>query len=336
MAKASVKNNELAMALVLKHPDATSTSLGRRLYAENVERFPTQNAAYLAIRRAKGNQGNHHRKYTPNLGKPNGTVGWVPECPPSQAESWEPFVIESPARVLSLSDAHVPYHVPKAIEAAVEYARKKFKPDVVLLNGDWADFYQVSRWEKNPDRCDGMVAEMQVVEESLSWLRGRFPKARMIYKMGNHEERWDKYIWGKAPELWKLSACRIWDILKLHEKGIEWVSDQRPIMAGELPILHGHELGNFTNSVNHARGSFLRTLHAVLVGHGHRTSTHCEPNMFKSETTTWSQGALCDLSPEYARFNKWNWGFATVETDKAGAFNLMNYRMNNDFSVRTS
>lgn len=336
MAKAPT-SVELARKLSAEHPDAPTKTLARRLYNENIERFPTFDAAYCCMRRARGNHGNHNRNrsvVTPER-RPNGKAGWVAECPPSHAEDWSPFDLGAGVRVLSLSDAHVPYHEPKAITAAVEYARKKLKPTVVLINGDWCDFYSVSRWDKDPKKRD-FIGELETCRESLSWLRGRFPKARFVFKEGNHEERYTKFIWNKASELWGLDCCRIEHILKFEEMGIEIVSDQRPVLAGGLPILHGHELGNFTNSVNHARGSFLRTLHTVLVGHGHRTSTHCEPNMFGSETTTWSQGCLCNRAPDYAKFNKWNWGFACADVASDKSFDLMNYRLSSDYEVRTA
>lgn len=328
---------DLARKLCESHPQAPSHTLAKRLYRENVERFSTYNAAYLCIRRARGNQGVKMRNKCKDGGtrRENGTSGWAPECPPSHAEPWTPFDLGAGVRVLSLSDAHVPYHEPKVITASVEYARRKLKPDVVLINGDWCDFYSVSRWDKDPKKRD-FVGELDTCRESLSWLRGRFPKARFVFKEGNHEERFTKFIWNKASELWGMDACRLEHILKLEEMGIEIVTDQRPVMAGGLPILHGHELGNFTNSVNHARGSFLRTLHTVLVGHGHRTSTHCEPNMFGSETTTWSQGCLCNRAPDYAKFNKWNWGFAFADVAQDGSFDLMNYRLSADCEVRTA
>jgi hypothetical protein len=56
-------------------------------------------------------------------------------------------------------------------------------------------------------------------------------------------------------------------------------------MCGELPVLHGHEKGKGISSpVNQARGAFLRLLHTVLEGHGHRTSGHAESDMWHRET----------------------------------------------------
>lgn len=337
MAKAPT-NADLARELVRRFPTAPSKTLARRLYDENKERFSNLEAARSSLRRVRGNIGVHNRQHNPDKStmRANGKSGWTPECPPSQAEPWTPFVLDTPCRVLSLSDAHVPYHEPKAIEAAVEYARKNFKPDVVLINGDWCDFYSVSRWDKDPKRRN-FVSELGVCEESLRWLRGRFPKARIVFKYGNHEERYTKFIWNKAPELWGLDACRIENILHLDSMGIEIVDDQRPVMAGKLPVLHGHELPKgLTNPVNMARGAFLRTNHTVLVGHGHRTSGHAESDMFGSEIFCWSQGCLCDMNPEYARINRWNRGFAEIDVSRDGSFDVKNLRITGDHEVRQS
>jgi hypothetical protein len=50
----------------------------------------------------------------------------------------------------------------------------------------------------------------------------------------------------------------------------------------------------------------------------------------------WSTGCLCDLTPEYARVNRWNWGFATVTVDTAGSFDVDNYRISAKGEIRSS
>ena len=107
-------------------------------------------------------------------------------------------------------------------------------------------------------------------------------------------------------------------------------------MVGKLPILHGHEKGaGFAAPVNQARGAFLRLHHTVLEGHGHRTSAHCEPDMFGKECFTWSTGCLAELRPEYSRFAKYNHGFATVDVEPSGEFQVLNLRIV-DGKVRSS
>ena len=172
----------------------------------------------------------------------------------------------------------------------------------------------------------------------IGWLRSEFPKIPIIAKLGNHEERWEHWLWDHAPEISSETEMGLEAWLHLTQHGVELVKDQRIILAGELPIAHGHELPKgMASPVNAARGAFMRTMSTILIGHGHRTSGHCEQDMWQSETFCWSTGCLCDLAPEYARINKWNWGFASVEIAKTGGgFDVQNYRITGDGKVRSS
>ncbi len=314
-------------------PGTASQTLARRLYNENKEAL-TVNAAKLQIRRARGKQGEFNRKYkaVERTSKPSDNAL---QCPPSAAEPWLPVQIDGPCRVLSLSDIHIPYHSKEAVEAAVKYG-KKLKPDVLLLNGDAMDFYRGSRFQQDPNKRS-LKQELDSGKELLAWLRSQFKTARIIYKMGNHDERWDLLIWNRAPELFDVKNVQLHNMLDFEKHGVERVGDN-PVCAGKLPILHGHEFGKggIAAPVNPARGAFLRTNHTVLVGHLHRPSSHAEPNMWHDETMTWSTGCLCALQPEYARINKWAWGFADVEVAKDGQFNVHNHRLSSDYQVRSA
>lgn len=330
---------QLAIKLCDEHPTAASKSLARRLYEENIERFPSFEAAYCCIRRVRGNAGERNRK---NMNatkhyRENGKSGWRPECPPSQAEEWLPFDLGNGIRVANLSDIHVPYHSKKAVEAAVGYCIKKFRPTHWLFNGDITDFFSISRWDKDPKKRD-LVLEIDTTEELFAWICGRSKGTRKILKKGNHEERWDHYLWNKAPEIWGLNDVQLHNILHLDKYGIEVVGDHRPVLAGALPIFHGHELGRngIANPVNPARSAFLRSHHTILVGHSHQTSGHADTNLWHDETFCWSTGCLCSLTPDYARINRWNWGFAVVDVASDGSFDVKNLRISKDGDVRTS
>jgi hypothetical protein len=45
--------------------------------------------------------------------------------------------------------------------------------------------------------------------------------------------------------------------------------------------------------------------------------------------TTYSIGSLCGLSPEYLPYNKWNHGFATIETQPDGSYEFRNLKIIN-------
>ncbi len=320
-----------AERLCREFPEASNLSLARRLAKEFKS---TIEAARDCVRAARGAKGKSSGKDT-TLHRPKGKAGQLMKCPPSLAEPWEPYEAQKCSRVGVISDTHIPYHSEVALTAAIEDLKVK-KIDTLVINGDFADFYQISRWQKDP-RKRRFSEELGSVIEALEWIRQELPKAKIVYKDGNHEERWQHFIWNRAPEIYDLPACRMKDLLQLDRLKIEHVSDQRPVLVGKLVIAHGHELGRgIFSPVNPARGAFLRTHHTILVGHSHQTSGHADTNIWHDETFCWSTGCLCELTPEYARINRWNHGFAFVEVSKDGSFSVHNQRIDKAGNVRAS
>jgi len=311
-----------AEKLCKQFPEAATRTLAKRLADSHQI---TVEQARSALRQVRGNYGAASKKNAP-APRPNGVAGTKPQMPPSIAEPWLPFDLGNGIKVAILSDIHIPYHSVIALEAAVKYCKKR-RPDVVLLNGDFADFYSISRHQKDPSKRD-FKGEIEAVQQGLAWIRGQFPKARIVFKAGNHEERWQSWLWNQAPEISDFDRMSLKEWLDADKYGIEVVADQRPIMAGKLPIMHGHEMGKGISApVNAARGLFLRTISTMLVGHGHRTSQHVEPDWKHVDTATWSTGCLCDLNPAYAVINKWNSGAANVDVDNEGEFHVNNFRI---------
>ena len=325
---------EIARRLCAAHPDAPSKTLARRLVAE-ANGAITLAAAYNRIRRQFGVHGKHGRAHVKAAAarKPR-VAGAVFEMPATRAEPWGPWTLEVTGLVGVLSDIFVPYHDEVALKAAVDQLRGD-KVAALVLNGDSCDFYAISRYIKDP-RKRNFKAEVAASRELLAWIRGQFPEIPIVFKAGNHEERYSHWLWQHAPEISDEPRMGLDQWLDMDDHGIDYVDDQRPILAGALPILHGHEKGKGISApVNQARGAFLRLHHTVLEGHGHRTSVHCEPDMFGRETTCWSTGCLCDLRPEYARINKFNHGFASVQVYGDGQFDVHNFRIANG-RVRSS
>jgi hypothetical protein len=189
---------------------------------------------------------------------------------------------------------------------------------------------------KDPKQRD-FKAELEAVRDFIAYLRQEFPNIPIVLKEGNHELRWRHWLFQHAAEISDDPRMSLTAWLNLTEHNVELVEDQRPIMLGKLPVLHGHELPKgMAAPVNVARGAFLRTLSTVLVGHSHRTSNHAESDMWHKETACWSTGCLCDLRPEYSVINRWNHGFAVCTVHRGGAFDVQNYRVMSDGTVRTA
>jgi hypothetical protein len=139
--------------------------------------------------------------------------------------------------------------------------------------------------------------------------------AKIYFKIGNHEERYEHYLWMKAGELAGIDDFELSNIIKARAEGIEIIADKRIMKAGELNIIHGHEYFGSFSPVNIARGLFTKGKVSAMQGHNHQTSEHTEADMNGKITTTWSVGCLSELHPMYMPLNKWNHGFAFIEID---------------------
>ena len=172
-----------------------------------------------------------------------------------------------------------------------------------------------------------MAHELEAFKEFMRVLRLLFPRAFIIYKMGNHCERYDLFLIQKAHEIIGVDEFDFRNIIKARAEGIEVIGDKRILKLGGLNLVHGHEFGgSIFSPVNIARGLFLRGKVSAMQGHNHQTSEHTESNMNGEITTTYSVGCLCELHPAYLPINKWNHGFAIVDVDGQN-FHVRNYRI---------
>jgi predicted phosphodiesterase len=243
--------------------------------------------------------------------------------PDSDETDYTPFVFKGHKRIVILSDIHAPYHNIPALTAAIEYSKKE-KPDALLLNGDTIDCHQLSRFIRDPKKrnfkqeLDTFKALFEVFEKQL--------KCRIYFKIGNHEERYEHFLYQKAGELTGIEEFEFQNILKARARGIEVIGDKRYMKMNELCGIHGHEyIGGISAPVNPARGLFLRSKVSCFQGHNHQTSEHTEPTLTGKMVTTFSLGCLSELHPQYMPLNKWNHGFAIVDLDS----NRKNYEFRN-------
>jgi len=293
--------------------------LAEKIYTENNLQFRDIEAARGMLRRYMGEAGEKDRKYFKN--KYNRMQF---DLPVSHAEKFEPYQINQ-TRTIILSDIHIPYQDNEAINCALNFA-KEHKVTCILINGDLLDLPQISRHE--PDwRSRRLEEEFDAVRDFLTMLRKEFPKAKIVFKEGNHDERWEKWLFVNAEKVFKMPEFKLETILRLGELKIDIVKDKTPIKIGKLNVLHGHELQG-SGGVNPARATFLKTIDNVLIGHVHRSSQHTEPTMSGDVIVTTSQGCLCGLWPQFARVNKWNHGFSYVDLDvNTGEYHLQNMKI---------
>ena len=336
MAGSSARlSGKTTMEALAKWPELASLTLARKLYEENPELYTTLDNARASIRYYRGalGQGNRNKqniqdfqpaKHATAMGIPN--PFFLPE---SDEVEWEPYIIPpSVTRLLILSDVHIPYHNVEAVTLALQYGKDK-NVNGIMLNGDILDFYGLSDFEKDP-RKRRFSEELEMGRQFLRVLRKEFEGVPIYYKLGNHEERYERYLRIKAPELLDVADFRMDVLLRFGELGVELIDDKRITKFGKLNIMHGHEFGKSVFSpVNPARGLYMRGKENCIAGHNHQTSSHVEPSMNGHVVNTWSTGCLCELHPAYMPINKWNLGFAYAEREDGDGFTVHNHTIIN-------
>lgn len=301
---------DLAAQIIQEFPEAATKRLATILR----ERYPTvfnsvEHARDIVryVRGARGPKSRRENALYPELHRT--VVPPLRGLPPSRKLERNPFHIQH-KRVLVLSDIHIPYHDPQAIQLALDY--REF--DSILLNGDILDFHRLSRFVPDPEAVS-FGEEIETGKAFLRYLHDTYG-VPIYYKIGNHEERLEHFMYQKAPEVADLAVWRIEYLLNFEELGVTLIGDKRRVNLGALTVLHGHELARgFVAPVNPARGAFLKASQSTLIGHHHKTSEHNETTLDGKLISCWSTGCLCSLSPNYAPYSKSNLGFAFVEVD---------------------
>jgi hypothetical protein len=322
----------IAREYLAKYPDVPILRLANMMAKDDPKTFSAHSARNL-LSWHSGKRGGRSRKHKSKIVKsklvPDNRVPFAYRAPKTHADPTQPFVIAGEQRILRLCDIHYPFHDEAALSAAIEYGMKG-DPTILLLDGDVIDCHDLSVHDKDP-RHRYTEIELQMIAAELEQFRQAFPKARIIWKEGNHEFRLQRYLTRRAPELFGLEGMDIPGLIKMANgpaamDRVEWVTDKRVIRAGNIAFLHGHEfMGG--GGVNPARWLFLRTGENATCGHFHRTSEHSEPGLSKAPRGAWSSGCLCDLSPAYNPHNKWNHGFQWIDVERSGNFRLKNIRV---------
>lgn len=243
--------------------------------------------------------------------------------PESFAEDFEHFYIPKHLKNIGvMADVHIPYQSNRGIEEAIDYFLVK-NIDCLFINGDALDCYMLSSFQPDP-RKRHFAEEVLSIQHFFRSMKEAFPGARVYYKKGNHEFRYERIMMNRCPEFLSIPAFEFSNVLGLKDLGIEVIDDKRIVYAGNLPIFHGHELNLKSVSVNPARSLFLKTHASAMCSHLHRTSQHTEPSI-NEDIVCWSTGHLGEEHPAYAPINKWNLGCARIEKDEEGNFEVINF-----------
>lgn len=222
------------------------------------------------------------------------------EVAPSSAG---PYVVEV---VLSTGDQHGRFVDEKAW-AAVLRVLDRLHIDRFVFNGDMLDFYELSRFVKDPDVEESVQVDIDYGKRFLGDVRKRLSEGQPIDVVpGNHERRYELYLRGDAKKLSGLKVLELPNLLEIERFGATMHQYSGFELQGTIEpfrIYHGEVVRKHASES--ARHELTNWGCSGASQHVHRLGIH------RVSTTTgdrlWGEGGcLCGLDPEYVT-RKPNW-----------------------------
>jgi UDP-2,3-diacylglucosamine pyrophosphatase LpxH len=192
-------------------------------------------------------------------------------------------------------------------------AGKILRPDHVVILGDFADFYGVSSHSKDPNRALKLKEEIEDVKTALDQVIALGAKNN-VFVAGNHEDRLERYLRDRAPELFNFIS--IPKILELKEKGFKYTPYKQAYKIGKLNVTHDTGVAG-----KYAHYKALETFqHNIIIGHTHRIGYAVEGDAQGQRHLCAQLGWLGDVNEiDYMHQTKarkeWSLGFGTGHMD---------------------
>ncbi|CAB4153657.1 Calcineurin-like phosphoesterase domain, lpxH type [uncultured Caudovirales phage] len=331
LRKKQMNNNpdvKIILEYLEKYKHLPSLTLAKLIYKNNPESFATIGNIRSRINYYRGKSGKKHRKEITNkkfMEKESRPLNPF-VLPESDAKKRIVYKLEG-KKIGLLYDIHIPYHDVTALNLALMQIEKE-GCDAIALVGDALDCYSLSTFEKDAKKRN-FKEELYAMRQFLHMLRERFPDAHLYYKEGNHEDRYWRYMRLKAPELIDIDAFSFQELLHLDKNNVHYIEGKSKATFGKLNVFHGHEFPAGSGSpTSVSKSLYNKTKTDSVCGHHHQTSENQETNANGEIVMTYSVGCLCELSPDYMPFNRWNLGFGIAELiNKKGDYKFTNYRI---------
>jgi len=231
-----------------------------------------------------------------------------------RAKGWkkkeQESLMEQFIKVVFVTCFHAPYHDEILFELFIEFL-KYFKPDKLFILGDFMDWYQVSRFDKNPNRLGKLQEDVDVSIELLDEMQKVVDDIEFLD--GNHEYRMEVYL-KKHPGLHGLRCLEIPSLLGLRERNIKHYSYHHPpIKFHRFQIHHGNLIRKYSGWT--AKGLYEKYGGNGICGHSHRMGSFIKRNT-SGIWGWWESGCMCRLDPEYQDFVDWVQGWSVGYFDK--------------------
>lgn len=219
---------------------------------------------------------------------------------------------------LVASDLQIPFHDQRAIDVMCDFTVKGVKLDRLVVNGDGYDCFEISDYDRNPRAEQILEREIREGEKVLAQLALVAPSR--MWLGGNHEDRWRRFQWRKAPQLAGMESFEFPEVFKLTKHGFGYKPYGASVNLGKLVVTHGFLVRNQSGVTG--RATFERLGTSCLIGHTHRLGAWYLTDM-RGPHVAYENGCLCKLKAEWVQHANWQQGFSIVHHDtKSGLFNV--------------
>ena len=166
------------------------------------------------------------------------------------------------ATIFVASDAHYWPGEPSEAHKAFVRLIKKHKPDMVIMNGDAFDGASISRFSRvgfATHEIPNVKQELEAVSDRLHEIEKVAGNAKLLFTMGNHDQRFESRLANVAPEFEGVHG------FSLKEHFPRWLFCMSIMINKNLMIKH-----RYHNGIHAAYNNPLKAGVSMVTGHLHR------------------------------------------------------------------
>lgn len=161
--------------------------------------------------------------------------------------------------IMVFSDAHFWPGVRTPAFRAFCMLAQKLKPKIIVNNGDAFDGASISRfprigWDSKPSILD----ELTACKDHLGEMQEAAPKAKLLWCLGNHDQRFENRLSANVPEFQGIGGFR------LNDHFPDWKTGWSVWVNNDVVIKH-----RFRNGVHATRNNTVASGKSMVTGHLH-------------------------------------------------------------------
>lgn len=161
--------------------------------------------------------------------------------------------------IMVFSDAHFWPGVRTPAFRAFCMIAQKLKPKIIINNGDAFDGASISRfprigWDSKPSILD----ELTACKDHLGEMQEAAPKAKLLWCLGNHDQRFENRLSANVPEFQGIGGFR------LNDHFPDWKTGWSVWINNDVVVKH-----RFRSGVHATRNNTVASGKSIVTGHLH-------------------------------------------------------------------